>query len=117
MDEPKGGIERRIRAWVEREFAAEYVDRAYADLLAVLREERPGNEFEKEALKRIIEASGDECQPAAKWEFKNAYREVREALKQGTSPKEIAERVPRMGWLAPRYAAALLAATSRKKGA
>jgi hypothetical protein len=44
----------RIRAWAAREFNPEHVDRVAADLIDVAAGNRPGNAFERAALRRIF---------------------------------------------------------------
>lgn len=56
MEERKGELVSRpqaIRAWVEREFAAKWVEQVFQDLLDVATGARVGNKFEREALERI----------------------------------------------------------------
>lgn len=52
-DNPKT-LPEKILAWVEREFNAKYVDRVFNDLLDVATGNKEGNEFEKQAVKRIL---------------------------------------------------------------
>lgn len=44
----------KIRKWVEREFNAKYVDAVTDDLIDVAAGNREGNQFEREALNKIL---------------------------------------------------------------
>jgi hypothetical protein len=76
----------RIRAWCEREFAAERVDEVFNRMLDVATGAVAGNTFEREALERIFGT----CPECGEFHYSNAHGPVYDPQRWGCERCEIA---------------------------